>query len=235
MLFTGSRVARDQQDSRTAQRDGVFKTRLAKALGGELAGQCDRSDRVHIGLESQMVGPRDQLHFITPMDLPSAVISTVACAGRGDSSVTSIGKRSPLNTWPVKPTDSSNSPGFGRPISGTVSMGMPVVGPARWRAPRCRRFDCRRRAAAGGETAPAGSPAAPSSDGGFEIRGVGADSGRMAQFPVPFGALFEGSDAGRAGKWNQTRPVAAARLARACRHRRTRPVIGVRNTGGGVR
>ena len=62
---------------------------------------------------------------LAPSGLPSAAISTVASAARGDSSVISTGKRSPLKTCAGMLTDSRTRLGRGCPASGMTSIGTP--------------------------------------------------------------------------------------------------------------
>src|ERR1035438_6800789 len=53
VFLAGGRVARDQEDARAAQRNGVLEARLAEIAGGDPAGQRHRAHGVDAGLKPQ--------------------------------------------------------------------------------------------------------------------------------------------------------------------------------------
>ena len=121
------RIARHQQDARAAQRYRILEARLAQPVGARSCppGRSRRpnspwpaaANDFRPEIRSHPVGA-DRLAFRRHLHRGMR-------ARAAPDSVTSIGNRSPLNTWPGKATDSSSRPGFGRPPSGTVSTGIP--------------------------------------------------------------------------------------------------------------
>ena len=127
------------------------------------------------------------------MTLPSAVISTLAAVARGDSRVTSTGKRSPLNTCPGKPTDSSSRPGLGRgpPERHGVDGDAELL-----RLPDGARHAAQILVAVGNQQQArhhaGGQRGRAVADGRFQIGAVARRARGVAQLPAVFGAFRGG-------------------------------------------
>ncbi len=216
-------IVGNQQHARAAQGDGVFETGFAQTLGGDLAGERDGAGGVDAGLQAQVVVARRQGYPVRlPMDLPSAVISTVASAARGDSRVTSTGKRSPLNTCP------GNADGFEQQAGlGAARQSDGVDGDAELLRLPDGAGDAAQVFIAVGNQQQArhhagGQRADAVANGGFQIGAMAADAGGVAQLPTSL--RCSSVAARRVARANgitriQWRPRAAVQLVRQGRFR----------------
>ena len=127
-----------------------------------------------------------------PSVLPSAVISTVACAARGRFQRHIDRETLAAENLAGKPTDSSSRPGLGRPASGTVSIGMPSCCACQMARATLPRFSLPSEISSRRGTMPAGSAADAVANGGFQIGAVPGGAGGVAQLPA-FLALLVGA------------------------------------------
>ena len=199
-----------------AQGHRVFEARLAESPGGDLPGQRDGAHRIHGRLQAQMIRASDNCTWLVPIGLPSAVISTVACAacGRFERHI----DRKPLAAEDLAgkaETDSSSRPGLGRPASAIVSIGMPSCCACQMARATLPRFSLPSETSSSRGTMPAGRAATPSRMAASRSVPWPGAPAVWRNLPAVLGPFVDRRVARDAGERNHPRPMTAAAVLQA--------------------